>query len=46
MHLWISDTRSATEREALRIAAGNVAGVHRVEEHVVPMPVLVYPAWL
>ena len=40
VHLWLSDDRSDAEREALRIAAENVAGVQRVEEHVVPVPVL------
>jgi len=39
VHLWISDTRPAAEREALRVAAENVSGVRRVEEHVVPVPV-------
>ena len=39
VHLWISDTRPAAEREALRVAAENVPGVGRVEEHVVPVPI-------
>ena len=43
VHLWVSDTRSAVEREALRVAAENVSGVHRVEEHVVPVPI--FPAF-
>jgi CBS domain-containing protein len=43
VHLWVSDTRSAAEREALRVAAENVPGVRRVEEHVVPVPV--FPAF-
>jgi CBS domain-containing protein len=38
VHLWVSDDRSQAEREALRIAAENVPGVRRVEEHVVPVP--------
>jgi hypothetical protein len=29
----------AAEREALRVAAENVPGVRRVEEHVVPIPI-------
>lgn len=37
-HLWLSDDHSAAEREALRVAAENVAGVRRVEEHLVPVP--------
>jgi CBS domain-containing protein len=43
VHLWISDTRPAAEREALRVAAANVPGVRRVEEHVVPVPI--FPAY-
>ena len=43
VHLWVSDTRSAVEREALRVAAENVSGVNRVEEHVVPVPI--FPAF-
>jgi CBS domain-containing protein len=38
VHLWISDTRPAAEREALRVAAANVPSVQRVEEHVAPVP--------
>jgi hypothetical protein len=37
-HLWITDTRPAAEQEALRVAAKNVPGVRRVEEHIVPVP--------
>jgi len=43
VHLWTSDTRPAAEREALRVAAENVPGVGRVEEHVVPVPI--FPAY-
>ena len=43
VHLWISDTRPAAERGALRVAAENVPGVSRVEEHVVPVPI--FPAY-
>ena len=43
VHLWISDTRAAAERDALRVAAENVPGVRRVEEHVVPVPI--FPAF-
>ena len=39
VHLWISDTRPAAEREALRVAAANVHGVRRVEEHIAPVPI-------
>jgi CBS domain-containing protein len=38
VHLWLSDDRSEAEREALRVAAENVPGVRRVEEHLVPVP--------
>lgn len=40
VHLWLSDDRSTSEREALRIAAQNVAGVRQVEEHVMPVSAL------
>ena len=43
VHLWTSDTRPAAERGALRVAAENVPGVSRVEEHVVPVPI--FPAF-
>jgi CBS domain-containing protein len=43
VHLWIADTRPAAERGALRVAAANVPGVRRVEEHVVPIPI--FPAF-
>ncbi len=40
VHLWISDDQSPEEREAMRIAAENVAGVRSVEEHIVPAGVV------
>src|SRR5438874_7075177 len=40
VHLWFSDDRSEDERQAVRIAAENIPGVQRVEEHVVPAPVI------
>jgi hypothetical protein len=40
VHLWLSDDRSEDERAALRVAAENVPGVRRVEEHLVPAPVI------
>ena len=40
VHLWLSDDRSGAERAALRVAAENVPGVHRVEEHIVPAPLI------
>ena len=43
VHLWVSDTRSEVERADLRVAAENVSGVIRVEEHVVPVPI--FPAF-
>jgi hypothetical protein len=36
VHLWLSDDRPAKERQALRIAAENTAGVRSVQEHIVP----------
>lgn len=38
VHFWLSDDRSETEREALRVAAENIPGVRRIEEHLVPVP--------
>jgi CBS domain-containing protein len=39
VHLWFSDDRSEDERQALRVAAKNIAGVRAVQEHIVPTPV-------
>jgi CBS domain-containing protein len=39
VHLWFSDDRSDDERQALRVAAENIPGVRKVEEHIVPAPV-------
>ena len=36
VHFWLSADQSEEERWALRIAAENIAGVRRVEEHIVP----------
>jgi CBS domain-containing protein len=38
VHFWLSADQSAEERRALRVAAENIAGVRRVEEHIVPSP--------
>lgn len=40
VHIWLSDDQPAAERDALRVAAENIAGVRRVEEHIVPAPVI------
>jgi CBS domain-containing protein len=40
VHLWFSADESEAERRAVRVAAENVAGVRRVEEHIVPAPLL------
>jgi CBS domain-containing protein len=40
VHVWVSDDQPQAERAALRVAAENVSGVRRVEEHVVPAPVI------
>ena len=34
VHLWISDDQPMAERDALRVAAENIPGVQRVEEHL------------
>lgn len=38
VHLWICNDRPAGERQALRIAAENTAGVRGVQEHIIPAP--------
>ncbi|HEU0154761.1 MAG TPA: CBS domain-containing protein [Stellaceae bacterium] len=40
VHVWIADDQPSAERDALRVAAENIPGVQRVEEHIVPAPVL------
>jgi CBS domain-containing protein len=36
VHLWFTDDQPSTQRQAVRIAAENTAGVKGVEEHIVP----------
>jgi CBS-domain-containing membrane protein len=36
VHFWLSVDQSEEERRALRVAAENIVGVRRVEEHIVP----------
>ncbi len=40
VHVWMSDDQPEAEKQALRIAAENIPGVRRVEEHIVPAPVI------
>jgi len=40
VHLWFSDDRSEEQRQAVRVAAENIPGVQKVEEHIVPAPVI------
>jgi CBS domain-containing protein len=40
VHLWFSDDRSEDERQAVRVAAENIPGVQKVEEHIVPAPII------
>jgi CBS domain-containing protein len=40
VHIWLSDDQPPAERDALRVAAENIPGVRRVEEHIVPAPVV------
>ncbi len=40
VHVWLSDDQPKAERDALRVAAENIPGVRRVEEHIVPAPVI------
>jgi len=36
VHFWLCDDQYEEERRALRVAAENITGVRRVEEHIVP----------
>ncbi|MBV9965420.1 MAG: CBS domain-containing protein [Alphaproteobacteria bacterium] len=38
VHLWVGAERSPEELSALRVAAENVPGVRKVEEHLMPVP--------
>ncbi len=40
VHFWLSHNQSEEEKRALRVAAENIAGVRRVEEHIVPAQLL------
>ena len=35
-YFWLSADQSEEERRALRVAAENITGVRRIEEHIVP----------
>lgn len=43
VHFWLSDNEPEEKREALRVAAETIAGVHSVKEHLLPAPA--YPAF-
>jgi len=36
VHFWLVANQTEEERRALRVAAENIAGVQRVEEHIIP----------
>jgi CBS-domain-containing membrane protein len=40
VHLWFSSGQSREERQAIHVAAENIAGVRSVEEHVVAIPLI------
>jgi CBS domain-containing protein len=40
VHIWVSDDRPDEEKQALRVAAENIAGVRGVQEHIVPAPMI------
>ena len=40
VHIWVSDDRPEEEKQALRVAAENIAGVRDVQEHIVPAPMI------
>ena len=43
VHFWLSDNEPEEKRDALRVAAETIAGVHSVKEHLLPAPA--YPAF-
>ena len=43
VHFWLSSDQTKEERRALHVAAENIAGVRRVEEHLVPAPEIAPP---
>jgi len=43
VHLWVGAERSPEELNALRVAAENIPGVKKVEEHLMPVPT--FPAF-
>jgi CBS domain-containing protein len=38
VHLWVGTERSPEELSALRVAAENIPGVKKIEEHLMPIP--------
>ena len=40
VHLWFSEDQPEEERQATRIAAENIPGVRKVEQHLVPAPAI------
>src|SRR6266568_5029278 len=40
VHLWFTDDESEEQRQAVRVAAENIPGVRRVEQHIAPAPVV------
>ncbi|HXP04709.1 MAG TPA: CBS domain-containing protein [Stellaceae bacterium] len=40
VHFWLSDDESGEKRDALRVAAESIIGVHGVEEHLLPAPLV------
>jgi CBS domain-containing protein len=40
VHLWLGSDEPEERRQAVRVAAENVAGVRGVEEHIVPVPLM------
>jgi CBS domain-containing protein len=43
VHFWVSEDEPQEKRQALRVAAETISGVHGVEEHALPAPS--YPAF-
>jgi CBS domain-containing protein len=43
VHLWVGAERSPEELSALRVAAENIPGVKKIEEHLMPVPT--FPAF-
>jgi hypothetical protein len=40
VHLWFSSDQAGGQKQAVRVAAQNIAGVKGIEEHIVSVPLI------